>query len=85
MLWIILPQQTERRLPVGRHATVHSLDKRQRPMHQVQAHVCVRIPLFQAVHLDAMLTKLRVAQVRLLLAQVRHLLAPLAVEGFRIG
>ena len=39
------------------------LEERQRPMHQIQPHVRVRVPLFQAVHLDTVPPKLRIAQV----------------------
>lgn len=44
------------------------LDERQRPMHQIQAHVCVRIPLFQTVQLDAVLPKLRIAHIQFFFA-----------------
>ena len=48
-------------------------------MLQIQLRIRIRLPLFQAVELDAMLPKLRIAQVELLLIQVLHPVPPIAI------
>jgi hypothetical protein len=56
------------------------LDERQHPKFQVQMHVRRRVPLLKIVCLNTMLSKFRVAKPQLILAQVVHFVAPIAVR-----
>jgi hypothetical protein len=56
-------------------------DERQQPMFQVQMHVRRGVQLLKVMPLDTMLSKLRVTKLQLILAQVMHLMAPIAIRS----
>ncbi len=61
------------------------LDERQQPVFQVQMHVRRRVPLPKIATLHTMLSKLRIAKLQLIVPQVLHFVAPIAVPAFRLS